>query len=175
MKKLVVLIVGFILGALAMYFYCQKSENMEDPTHGSDEEIMLKGLISPAEIKSLTSAYDDRYDTITKTFFRGVEGGDNRSSWYDLKELRQYLAITEKQAGDIGYTMNGVRLYLGAQPNNGETPGYTTLLFVPTGYENTSEGNVLNLNFQTYNHDIDGLNGLDEGGKGKPPGINYPQ
>ncbi|MDG5491818.1 hypothetical protein [Psychroserpens sp. SPM9] len=172
MKKLVLLILGFILGALAMYFYCQKDGGLEGM-----EPDDPKGLITPAEIKALTHAYNPRYDSITNQFFRGVQGGDNRSSWYDLEDLRNYLIIAENQAKDLNYKMDGVRIYLGAHPTQGNIPGYTTMLFVPTGQPiTTSEGKMFNFALQTGGGgDIPGGLGLDKGTEGVPPGANYPQ
>ena len=171
MKKLVLLILGFILGALAMYFYCSNNQlNIEDMT-----EETPKGTITPAEIKVLTEAYNPRYDSISSKFFRGVEGGDNRSSWYSLVELEAFIKSAKAQAGTLKHTMDGVRVYLGAHPQVGNIPGYTTLLFVPTGYPNTAEGSMIGTKLQDGGNDIPGANGLDKGGVGTPPGANYPQ
>lgn len=167
MKKLVLLLLGFILGALAMYFYCCK----EDPTETLPTPP--KGIIKPAEIRVLTQAYNPRYQAINDTLFKGVAGGDNRSSWYGLEDLRNYLTIAEDQASTLGYTMDGIRIYPGAHPGDGKNPGYSTYLFVPTGYLNTSEGNMLYL--QHGGDDIPGGNGLNKGDDGQPPGANYPQ
>nr|WP_321245455.1 hypothetical protein [uncultured Psychroserpens sp.] len=172
MKKLPLLILGFILGALAMYFYCNNKLKLNDMSETSTP----KGIITPLEIKELTEAYDSRYDTINNTVFRDVKGGDNRSSWYSLDDLENYITLAKQQAQDLKYNMDGVRLYLGAKPIVGETPGYTTLLFVPTGTPMTSEGKMLNLALQGGGSpDIPGGNGLDRGNGGEPPSANYPQ
>nr|WP_321225724.1 hypothetical protein [uncultured Psychroserpens sp.] len=174
MKKLVLLILGFILGALAMYFYCANNKlNIDDMT----ETPTPKGIITPDEITELTQAYNPRYDTISNTIFKDVPGGDNRSSWYSLKDLRDYLTIAEQKANDLKYNMDGVRLYLGAHPPVDNIPGYTTLLFVPTGTAMTSEGKMINLAVQGGggSPDIPGAPGFDHGGGGDPPSSNYPQ
>ena len=174
MKKLVLIILGIILGALAMYFYCNNNQLNENDM---SETTTPKGIITPKQIKTLTQAYNARYDSINATVFRGVPGGDNRSSWYSLEDVRNYLDSAEQQAKDLKYNMDGVRLYLGAHPMEGTTPGYTTLLFVPTGTPMTSEGNMLNLAAQggLGSPDIPGGNGLDKGEHGDPPANNYPQ
>ncbi|WP_431135607.1 hypothetical protein [Psychroserpens mesophilus] len=170
MKKLVLLILGFILGALAMYFYCCKEEpiNITDPTPP-------KGLIKPAEIKTLTQAYDPRYQAINNAIFEGDEGGDNRSSWYALEDLENFLTLAKIQAGDLGYTMDGIRIYPGAHSAIDKTPGYSTFLIVPTGYRNSSEGSMMFFQKGGGGKDIDGGNGLNRGEDGDPPGANYPQ
>lgn len=173
MKKLALLILGIIIGALAMYFYFHSDKNNIDMA----QVPTPKGIVSPSEIKTLTQAYNDRYDTITNTFFKGVKGGDNRSSWYSIEDLENFLALAKQQAGELGYTMDGVRLYLGAHPTVDEVPGYTTMLLVPTGYEKSSEGNMINSGLQKGGggNDIGGANGLDQGESGIPPNANYPQ
>ena len=134
--------------------------------------------ITPKEITTLTQAYDARYDLISKTFFSSEAHGDNRSSWYSLEDLRKFLDDAEKQAGTLEpkYKMDGVRLYLGAHPTVGETPGYTTLLMVPTGLPiaslDTEEQITEN---KKPSPDIQGLDGLDFGNQGSPPDSNYPQ
>ncbi|MEY8848628.1 hypothetical protein AB9K26_07420 [Psychroserpens sp. XS_ASV72] len=168
MKKLVLLILGFILGALAMYFYCQKETPIE----------MLppppKGMITPAEATVLDKAYNERYQLISDSIVTR-KGGDNRSSWYALEDVQDFLQIAQSQAKDLGYTMNGVRIYLGAKPTDSQGAGYTTVFMMPTGYLNTSEGNMFNFMFQGGKNDIPGGNGLDNGEDGDPPGANYPQ
>lgn len=168
MKKLGGLILGLIIGAAAMYYYC----SMEQADDESMSPTAPKGLIKPAEIKTMTEAYNPRYDTITSVFFRGIDGGDNRSSWYSLEDLQSYLDYAENEAGELKYTMDGVRLYLGVKAAEGGNPGYTTLLFVPTGYPNTSKGSMFN--FRQGGGDIPGGSGLDHGGNGIPPSGNYP-
>jgi hypothetical protein len=174
MKKLVPLVLGVVLGALAMCFYCNKIN--EQTPNEMTETPTPKGIVTPDEIKTLTEAYNPRYDTISETIFRGVPGGDNRSSWYSLEDLRNFLTLAEKQAQDLKYNMDGVRVYLGANPALKNRPGYTTLLFVPTGNPMTSEGNMLNLAPQGGpGPDIPKGNGLDHGTQGDPPSANYLQ
>lgn len=170
MKKLVLLILGFLLGALAMYFYCCSDKNevsMEEPSAPS-------GIIKPGEIQKLTEAYNPRYEAINDSIFKKFEGGDNRSSWYSLEDLNNFLTLAEKQAGELNYTMTGVRIYPGAHAAEGENPGYSTYLFVPTGYANKSEGNMF-MYQRGGDGDIPGSNGLNNGDEGIPPGANYPQ
>ena len=170
MKKLVLLILGFILGALAMYFYFHNDKNQND----MDETPIPKGIISPSEITKLTEAYDPRYQAINDSVFKGVEGGDNRSSWYSLEDIQNFITLAEKQAGELGYTMDGIRIYPGAHEAVDGKPGYSTFLLVPTGSLNSSEGNMLSLQ-KGGGDDISGGNGLDKGESGDPPGANYPQ
>lgn len=170
MKKLITLILGFILGALAMYFYFHNDKNVND----MEDTPVPKGIITPSEIKTLTEAYDPRYQAINDSIFKDVEGGDNRSSWYSLEDLQNFLTLAKEQAGELGYTMNGVRIYPGAHATVDGKPGYSTFLIVPTGYKTQSEGNMMSMQGGN-NGDIVGGNGLNKGDDGDPPGANYPQ
>jgi len=170
MKKLVLLILGFILGALAMYFYFHNDKNQIE----MDETPIPKGIIKPAEITKLTKAYNPRYQAINDTIFKGDEGGDNRSSWYSLEDLQNFITLAQKQSGDLGYTMDGIRIYPGAHAEVDGNPGYSTFLLVPTGYLNKSEGSMLSLQ-KGGKGDVIGGDGLNNGDDGIPPGINYPQ
>jgi len=170
MKNFGLLILGFVLGILAMYFFCYNNQNM------SPEPPEIKppsGIISPDVIKTLSQAYNERYQIINDSLFKGSKTGDNRSSWYKLEEIENYLAYAKQQANNNGYTLDGLRLYLGAHPDTGNEKGLTTLFFVPTGYENVSEGTFFSL--QDGSNDLVGSDGLDMGKNGRPPGANYPQ
>lgn len=167
MKNLILLIFGVIIGALAMYFYLS-------PTISDLKIEMPKGLISSDQIKTLDQAYDPRYQLISDSLVK-KEGGDNRSSWYGLDEIRNYLKYAEKEANDLGYGMDGIRIYLGAHPVKNGEPGYTTMFFVPTGKPNKTEATIFNLSELSEGRDIPGGHGLDFGNMGHPPRANYPQ
>ena len=170
MKNLGLFILGAILGALVMYFYCCNVDGITDPP----EILEPKGLIKPNEVKVLDQAYNLRHRIISDSLFRNTKTGDNRSSWWSIDEIQNYINYAENQAGALGYTMDGLRLYLGAHPDvNGET-GLTTMFFIPTGIKNTSKGSMLPL-LQGGSNDIQGANGLNKGNHGDPPGANYPQ
>lgn len=169
MKKFVLLLFGFILGALAMYFYCcvaiQKSV-IEKPT----------GLITPAQAKSLDANW-------TKSRKRAVDSAagrpDNRSSWWSLEDIQNYLVYAENQAESLGYEMDGIRVYLGVYPSNAldGKADYTTMFMVPTGKKLHAEANFNLFNFSSFapGSDIPGGDGFNEGQPGQPPGSNYPQ
>lgn len=170
MKKLVLLILGFVLGALAMYFYCSNDKNQVT----MEETPIPKGIIKPGEITTLTQAYNPRYQAINDTIFKGVEGGDNRSSWYAVEDILNFITLAQKQAEDLNYTMNGIRIYPGAHAEVDGVPGYSTFLLVPTGFPNKSEGNMMSMQGGGRG-DISGGNGLNHGTEGDPPSANYPQ
>ena len=167
MKKFVLLLLGFILGALAMYFYCcvatQKTV-IEKPT----------GLITPAQAKALDANW-------TKSRKNAVDAAagrpDNRSAWWSLEDIQNYLAYAENQADSLGYEMNGIRVYLGVYPGNAPNgkADYTTMFMVPTGKKSHAEANFnfLNYSMLAEGGDIPGADGFNEGEPGQPPSSGY--
>ncbi|MCK7591169.1 hypothetical protein M0G43_11335 [Subsaxibacter sp. CAU 1640] len=167
MKNIVTFLVGALVGAGIVYFLCCNDDT---------EEIIgtPKGIITPAEASALDEAFNSRHLLISDSI---VKRPDNRSSWYSLQDVRDYLTIAEKQATGLGYKMNGVRIYLGAYPDTANEVGYTTMFFIPTGNEVTAESNMFNFKMtQTGgSSDIPGGKGLNAGIPGDPPSANYPQ
>ena len=47
-----------------------------------------RGVITPAEAKTLDQAFDSRHQLISNSI---VKRPDNRSSWYSLQDMRDYL------------------------------------------------------------------------------------
>ena len=170
MKNFVLLVLDIILGATVMYFYTQNDvRTIEEPP-------MVKppsGIISPAKIKTMTQAYNERYKLINDSLFNPLKIEDNRSSWFKLEVIEDYIAYAKQQAADNQKTMDGLRLYIGAHSTVDSIPGLTTLLFVPTGYDAKSKGSIFS--FQGGGGDLTNSDGLNNGGHGKPPGANYPQ
>jgi len=122
-----------------------------------------KGLISSNQAKTLNDAYTTRCELVSSKI---TNRPDNRSSWYSLEDLKTFLNLAETQAKELGYTMDGVRIYCGAYPTDKGQAGYSTSFIVPTA-ANENDGGSSN--------DIPGANGLNVGGHGNPPGANYPQ
>lgn len=127
-----------------------------------------KGLITPAEAKALSDAYTSRCELISRDI---TKRDDNRSTWFSLDEIRNYLDYAEKQARDLGKVMNGIRVYCGAYPDDGGQVGYSTSFIVPTTSGSSEEGN----DGDGGNPDLEGGDGLNKGSSGIPPGIGYPQ
>ena len=172
MKKLGPVLLGIIIGVVASYFYFGKTDVQPSGLDAADISAP-KGLIKPNEAIALDKAFNSRHQLISDSI---VKRPDNRSSWFSLEDVRNYLAYAENQTRELGYTMDGVRVYLGAYPNSGEEPGYTTMFMVPTGSKTpaTSDGSMLNFYVQDGGGDIPGGDGLNKGGNGVPPNGNYP-
>ncbi len=167
MKNLLLLILGILIGALVTYFYVSKPESNLTIT-------APKGLISPDQAKTLDAAYNPRYKLVSDSIVNR-KGGDNRSSWYGLEQMRNYLSYAENQAKEHGHTMDGVRIYLGAHPDQNGESGYTTMFFVPTGTTHNSKAAIFNFSMADGSGDLPDGEGLDMGGNGNPPSAKYPQ
>ena len=123
-----------------------------------------KGLITPEEAQALNDAYTARCELVSRDI---TKRPDNRSSWYSLQDIRDYLDYAEAQAKDLGYVMDGIRIYCGAYPDDDEQAGYSTSFIVPTASNEEEDDGE--------SHDIVEGSGLNRGGMGHPPGANYPQ
>lgn len=113
---------------------------------------MYNGKISPTQARALDSAYDSRHTLISNQI---TTTPDNRSVWFDLDDLQGFIDDAKSAHG----SMNGVRVYLGAESDR----GLSTVFMVPT---ESSNGR---------NNDIPGADGLNSGDPGDPPSANYPQ
>lgn len=168
MKNFVVFLLGAIIGAGIVYFLCCK-EKFDDGV------VVPKGIITPEEAKTLDQAFNSRHQLISDSIVRRP---DNRSSWYSLEDIRNYLDYAEAEVKGMGYDMTGIRVYLGAYPNTANEVGYTTMFFVPTGdLLRTGEANMLPYSMPQgpTKPDIPGGPGLNAGDPGIPPSANYPQ
>ena len=176
MKKLSYIILGAILGVVGYYLYCNYICSHESESEQVMAIVKPKGLISPQQAKVLDTTYNKRYKLISDSIVTR-SGGDNRSSWYALEDIQNYIKYADSQATSLGYTLNGLRIYAGAHEETSKFgPGYTTFFLIPTGTKNTAQGNSTFFNFiQPGGNDIDGGDGLNDGGLGQPPGANYPQ
>lgn len=170
MKNVSLLIIGAIIGALATYYFCPNCAGHDDTVGGI---VKPAGVITPEEAKTLDIAFNTRHQLISEQI---VMRPDNRSAWWSLEDIKNYLKYAENQSHELGYKMDGVRLYLGAYPDtNEEGVGYTTMFFVPTGMQALSEGSSMPFHFKRQGGDIPGGDGLNMAGTGNPPSANYPQ
>ncbi len=98
---------------------------------------------------------------------------DTREFWFDLDELKKYIAYVEYEAHRLGYKDLGIRVYKGAYPRDKSfpDPGYSTVFFVPTGKKAISEGSVLPISTMLGSEDnnIPEIESYNYGQAGKPP------
>ncbi|WP_370390955.1 hypothetical protein [uncultured Winogradskyella sp.] len=172
MKNFLYLILGIIIGAALAYLYNTKDET--DATVELKQVNLPQGIITPAEAMRLDKAYNIKHNIINDSLFKkDPNGGDNRSSWYALKDIESYLHYAKNQANELGYQLDGLRVYLGSYPKEDKQSGLTTMFFIPTGVKKIDEGSMFSLRQGSI--DIPGGDGLNKGSNGNPPSENYPQ
>ena len=163
MKQLAYFIIGLGLGFLACKFLFQDSTPREDV-----QEVVFvkpKGVIDSKRAMEYDKFFNERHALISDA----IGKPDNRSSWYALQDIKDYLAYAENQTTELKYSMDGIRIYLGSHGNK----EYTTMFLVPTGIPAES---LLKNNFMPpTSGDIPGGDVLNDGGVGHPPSANYPQ
>jgi hypothetical protein len=126
-----------------------------------------KGIITPKEAKQLNDAFTERCELISKDI---TKRPDNRSSWYSLEDIKAYLKYAENQARELGYEMNGIRIYCGAYHTDEGKAGYSTSFIVPTA--KIADGKDAD---NSDGSDIPDGDCLNKGNTGWPPNANYPQ
>lgn len=125
-----------------------------------------KGLISPLQAKKLNDAYTSRCELVSRNI---TKRPDNRSTWYALEDIKNFLSLAEAQAKELGYEMDGIRIYCGAYESKDGQAGYSTSFIVPTAGKKTGEEG------DGESHDINDADCLNFGQNGFPPDANYPQ
>mgnify|MGYP001115486838 CR=1 FL=1 len=170
MKKFSLLILGILIGAFATYFLCPSCSV-------DDTEVAIvkpNGVISIAEAIAL----DKNWTDTRKKAVDSVAGkADNRSAWYSFDDMYNYLSYAKQECKDLGYDMDGVRIYLGVYGDNAPKgkAGYTTMFIVPTGTVSLSKGSSLPSLLPPDSGDVPNGPPLDKGSAGDPPPANYPQ
>ncbi|TGV01444.1 hypothetical protein [Flavivirga rizhaonensis] len=97
---------------------------------------------------------------------------DTREFWFDLEELKKYIAFVEQEADSLGYKRLGIRIYNGAYPNEKgfPDPGYSTVFIVPTGHKTKSKASFSPISSTfVINDNIHEIPAYNYGHAGKPP------
>lgn len=164
MKKLAYIILGFIIGAVLTYYFCPRP----DDTEAMDTKIVKpKGVISVKEAKVLNTNWTDfRKAAVDSAAKKQGRNKDNRSTYWSLEDIENYLLYAKAQSDTLGYDMTGIRVYLGVYGKNAgqSKKDLTTMFIVPTGKKSHSKAGMLNYNFQR-DQDIPG-DPLNEGNGG---------
>lgn len=158
-------LIGVLLLALSLNACVnnnQKVVNTTRPDHAITKDQAI----------ALSDNYKARYDGIS----RAIGKQDNRSTWYSLAELKQYIAYIEAQGNEKKYDVDGVRFYLGAYSTSDKNPdkqNYTTIFLVPTGKK---AGAVTKSSAPpvTASPDITDIDPYNLGAGGFPPSGVYP-
>ncbi|WNH10532.1 hypothetical protein [Thalassobellus suaedae] len=162
MRKLSYIVLGIIIGALSTYYFCPKQIS-EDPV----KIVKPKGVISVEKAKELNANWTlHRKASVDSAAQKQGRNQDDRSTYWSLEDIENYLGYAKNQADSLGYQMTGIRVYLGVYGKNaGQTKkDLTTMFIVPTGKKSTESS--LNLNFRGNDGDIPG-EPLNEGTGGQ--------
>ena len=170
MKKLSYIILGFLIGAFATYYFCPRE--LEDDDDDMVEIVKPIRVITPAQAKILNDDWTKYRQTAVDSAAR-KQGRyrDTRSVWWSIEDIQNYLAYAENQSGELGYNMTGIRVYLGVYGKNAgqAKKDLSTMFIVPTGKKARSEASSLNLPIQPGNNNIPGIDPLNDGGGSDSP------
>lgn len=172
MKKPVLFLLGIAIGIGVSYFYFNRQEATTTSKEAMRAIVKPKGVITPAQAKVLNNNWTN---SRKKAVDSAAGRPDNRSSWWSLEDIKDYLAYAESQADSLGYTLNGIRIYQGVYAGNAPNgkADYSTVFWVPTGKKSVSQGSIINLTFQGGDKDIPEGDPLNDGSNGIPPGSGY--
>lgn len=108
-----------------------------------------------------------RGDTLNRIL--GFE--DTRDFWVSLDTLKKYIEYVEYEAAKSGHTNLGVRIYLGAYPEESDFPNpkYATVFLVPTGQRAIQDGVKGFLPIVQEDQNLEELQVLDYTQGGIPP------
>lgn len=165
MNKLTQVFKTFLIFSVLALTSCaeQESKNVKPP----------EGVISVKEAKLLDKTFTEtRHNLISNSL--GIQ--DNRSSWWSIEDIENYIAYAKSKASEEGLKVNGLRIYFAAYPKdfkNQEVAGRSTLFIVPTGAKSIQESSlsILNTSFDE-NDDLD-IPPLNMGHAGNPPHRGY--
>ena len=163
MKKLSYIILGFLIGALATYYLCPRSVQ---ETATEVKIIKPKGVISVKEAIALNDNWTtERQKAVDSAAEKHGRKKDDRSTWWSLDDVENYLAYAKNQSDSLGYNMTGVRVYLGVYGKNAgqSKKNLTTMFVVPTGKKAEANASMSPLNFKKDNDNVPGVNPLNGG------------
>lgn len=171
MENAIAVVIGIAIGALAMYLF------RPSKGHPDLEKRKPNGVIPSSEASILNKQWTDKRKAAND---KAAGKPDNRSSWWSVQDIQDYIDYAQNQAGQLGYTMDGIRVYLGVYPGsapNGKAD-YTTMFLAPTGKKKKATTNsLIHMENDTENSGpsptIEGADVLNDSPTGHPPGSGY--
>ncbi len=138
MKKLIYLILGFLVGAVLTYYFCPRPEGQEPIT----KIVKPKGVISVEQATILSDNWT-RYRKAAVDSAAQAQGReqDDRSVFWSLEDVQQYLEYAKHYSDSLGYRMTGIQVYLGVYGKEAgpEKSNLTTMFMAPTGVKYDSK------------------------------------
>ena len=167
MKNLTYTILGFVVGAVLTYYFCPRELENEAPP----KVIKPNGVISIEKAKELNTNWTlYRKPAVDSAAKRQGRNQDDRSTYWSLNDVQNYLAYAQNEADSLGYKMSGLRVYLGVYGKNAgqAKKDLTTMFMVPTGNKKTSQASFMSIQSGRGDLPIDPLND-GSGGDGEYP------
>ena len=161
---------GALIGAFATYYFCPRSLNTESAV----KIIKPKGVITQAQAKVLNNDWTKyRKAAVDSAASKQGRPVDNRSTWWSLDDVENYITYAKNQSDSLGYSMTGIRVYLGVYSKNAgqSKKDLTTMFVVPTGKKSHATASSLSLFLPPVNVDLP-VDPLNDGTGG---GGSYPQ
>ena len=162
MENAIAVIIGIAIGALSMYLF------RPSKGHPDFEKLKPKGAKPSSDGQKLNDLWTAKRKAANDKAAGKV---DNRSAWWSVEDIQNYIAFAENQVGQMGYTMDGIRIFLGVYPGNSanDRDDYTTMFMAPTGKKG---GSTTQAGAQSPT--IEGADVLNDSPTGHPPGSGYP-
>ena len=173
MKKLSYIILGFLIGAFATYYLCPRQvQDMQAEV----KIIKPKGVITPTQAKALNNNWTKYREAAVDSAARQQgRNKDDRSTWWSLDDIENYIAYSKNQTDSLGYAMTGMRVYLGVYGKNAgqSKKDLTTMFMVPTVKKATAKASITPFSLSLQNNgDCPTCPPLNNGQGG---GGSYPQ
>src|SRR5690606_18320093 len=128
MKKLPYILLEIIIGGLLTYYFCPRSEPKV-------KIVKPKGVISIEQAKALSDNWTlYRKPAVDSAAKKQGREQDDRSTYWDLEDVENYIGFAKKSSDSWGYRMTGMRVYLGAYGENAaeDEKNLTTMFIVTT-------------------------------------------
>ena len=164
MKKFGSIILGFIIGAFATYYFCPRTVSEVKEA----KIIKPSGVISIAEAKALNNNWTEfRQAAVDSAAKKQGRNKDNRWASWSLDDIENYITYAKNQSDSLGLSMTGLRVYLGVYgKNKGQSKkNLTTMFIVPTVKNKISQANmsIANIKVQRDDEDCGECDPLNEG------------
>ncbi|WP_395046522.1 hypothetical protein [Flavobacterium sp.] len=130
-------------------------------------------LISPEKATELNSNYNTKRADL---HLKAIGKEDANAVWYSIEELENYIEYIKSEGDQQGYTIDGIRFYLGvySETEKAERAGYTTIFLSPTGKSiEESKFEKFAIVEEGCSQDITSIEPLNFGSMGNPPKMEY--
>lgn len=146
MRGITYTILGVIIGALLMYYFCPRLQQT------SESFVEPNGIITVEQAEMLSDNWTKfRKPVVDSAAQKQGREQDDRSTFWNIDDIQNYIRYAKKSSDSLGYTMTGMRVYLGVYGEDADKnkKNLTTMFIVPTGHKTISKASTLNFSFQS--------------------------